>query len=341
MYETHFGLQQRPFRPTPDTAYYYPATGHERALAQLVQALTDDEGLALLTGEPGTGKTLLCHCLLERLGSAITSAFLTNSHLHNLAGLLQAILFDLSLPYEGRSEQEMRLALTDFLLKNYGAGQRTVLVLDEAQHLTTEILEELRLLGNLEGPQGKALQIVLVAQPSITELLARSELAAFSQRLAVRTRVEPLDLHEAADYLVHHLRVAGGRPEEIVTDEALEILARETRGIPRLLNRAAHQALTLAWSGGIASVDAEVALEALSNMGLADSTDQLEDNTPQSRSADAGEAASAETSTADEPLGDPLMPLADQDQPRGILPSIAAPEVGRARRLFASPRRPA
>src|SRR5437016_6216605 len=140
MYESHFGLQQRPFGPTPDTAYYYPATGHERALAQLLQALGEDEGLALLTGAPGTGKTLLCHGLLERLGPTILSAFLTNSHVRDLTGLLQAILFDLSLPYEGRSEQELRLALTDVLLKNYGAGQRTVLVIDEAQHLTPELL---------------------------------------------------------------------------------------------------------------------------------------------------------------------------------------------------------
>src|SRR5437016_6012624 len=132
MYETHFGLRQRPFRAIPNKECYYPATSHEHVLAQLIEAIHDDEGLALLTGEPGTGKTLLCHCLLERLGTGTTSAFLTNSHVHDRTGLLQAILFDLSLPYEGRSEQELRLALTDFLLKNYGTGQRTVLVIDEA-----------------------------------------------------------------------------------------------------------------------------------------------------------------------------------------------------------------
>src|SRR5262245_35440666 len=112
MYQTRFGLRQRPFRPTPDGAHYYPATGHERALRRLLQALADVEGLVLLTGGPGTGKTLLGRCLLERLGPDLNSALLTNSHLHDRAALLQALLYDLSLPYEQRSEQELRLTLT-------------------------------------------------------------------------------------------------------------------------------------------------------------------------------------------------------------------------------------
>src|SRR5262249_21755119 len=127
MYETHFGLRQRPFRPTPDTAAYYPATTHERALALLLQALADGEGLALLSGAPGTGKTLLCHGLLERLGSDVTSAFVTNGRSGNRAGLLQAVLFELSRPYEGQTEAELRLALSDFLLTNYAAGRKAVL----------------------------------------------------------------------------------------------------------------------------------------------------------------------------------------------------------------------
>src|SRR5262245_8715336 len=119
MYESHFGLRRRPFPATPDSECYYPATGHERALALLQQALANEEGLALLTGEPGTGKTLLGHRLLEGLGADATCAFLTNSHFRDPAGLLQAILYDLTLPYEGHGEQELRLALTDHLLRTY------------------------------------------------------------------------------------------------------------------------------------------------------------------------------------------------------------------------------
>src|SRR5258708_6326530 len=131
MYEKHFGLRRRPFRATPDPDAYYPGTTHERALAGLQQGIADDEGLALLTGLPGTGKTLLCQRFLEQLGPDSSSAFLTNSHISGRSGLLQTILFDLALPYEGLSEQEMRLALTDYLLKNYGEGRRAVLVVDE------------------------------------------------------------------------------------------------------------------------------------------------------------------------------------------------------------------
>jgi type II secretory pathway predicted ATPase ExeA len=275
MYQTHFGLRQRPFRATPDTGFYYPATGHERALAQILQAVADEEGLVLLTGEPGTGKTLLGHCLLERLGADIACAFLTNSHFRDRSSLFQAILYDLSLPYEGRSEQELRLTVTDCLLKNCSAGRRTLLLIDEAQHLSVDLLEELRLFGNLEGRSSKAIQVILAALPWVEPSLRRPELAALYQRLAVRVRLEPLDVHEAADYLVHQLRTAGGRPEKIISDEALEILARGGKGVPRLLNQAAHHALVLAHAGEAGEIDAEVALEALAACGLAeDETDE-------------------------------------------------------------------
>lgn len=268
MYEAHFGLRQRPFRPTPDSEAYYPATTHERALARLQRGITADDGLLLLTGEPGTGKTLLCHRLLERLGAETTSAFLTNSHFGTPAGLLQAILFEFSLPYEGRGPQEMRLALTEFLLQNYRDNHRALVIVDEAQHLSPELLEELRLLGNLESPRGRAVQVLLVAQPQLLETLRSPGLASVTQRLAVRSRLDRLDIHEAADYLVHQLRTAGARPESIITDEALTLLARGSGGVPRLLNQAANQALTLAWEGEATQVDAEVALEAMALLGL-------------------------------------------------------------------------
>jgi general secretion pathway protein A len=267
MYETRFGLRVKPFPATPDCACYYPATSHERALAHLLQAIQDNEGFGLLVAGPGMGKTLVCHCLLERLGANVLSAFLTNSHFSDRAALLQAILYDLCLPYEG-TEQALRLRLMDFLLNNYSDGKRTVLLVDEAQHLTADILEELRLLGNLESGQGKAFQVILAAQPGILETLDKPDLAAVAQRLAVRERLEPLGLDEAVDYIVHHLRAAGGRPQSIITEDALPLLARGARGIPRLINRALHQALKMADDADLSSVDTEVALEALGLVGL-------------------------------------------------------------------------
>jgi type II secretory pathway predicted ATPase ExeA len=268
MYETRFGFRRRPFPATPDSRAYYPATSHERALGLLRRALGDGDGVALLTGAPGTGKTLVCHCLLERLGEGVTSAFLTNSHFGSRSALLQAILYDLSLPYEGAGEQELRLRLTDYLLNNYRAGRRTVLVIDEAQHLGPDLLEELRLLGNLEGGRGRAVQVVLAGLPGLLETLRLPEMVALNQRVLARVWLDPLGVEEAVDYLLHHLRAAGGRPERVIAEDGLELLARHTGGVPRLLNQAAHQALSLADAADASLVDAEAALEALVLLGI-------------------------------------------------------------------------
>ncbi|HXG13201.1 MAG TPA: AAA family ATPase [Gemmataceae bacterium] len=331
MYETRFGLRRRPFRATPDLDSYYPATSHECALARLLQAIADDEGLALLTGDVGMGKTLIGHCLLDRLGSTASTAFLTNSHLGGRAGLLQAILYDFSLPYQGLSEQELRLALTDFLLKNYAAGRRTVVILDEAQHLPADLLEELRLLGNLEARGGKAFQAVLLGQPALLETLRRPELAAFNQRLTVRLRLDPLGLDEAVDYLLHQLRIAGGRPQAIVSDEALQILAAGARGVPRLLNQAAHQALLLADAAGADLVDAEAAMEALALLGL----DVETGSTPEECCIRAVDEEDREGPGA--ALAEPTNPV--PDDPPVVLAPVEPDEP--SCRLFDSPRRPA
>jgi type II secretory pathway predicted ATPase ExeA len=268
MYETRYTLRQRPFAATPDATAYYPATTHEQALTRLAQGLDDGAGVVLLTGPAGSGKTLLAHVLLGRLGPDVASAFLTNSHLNDRTDLLQALLFELSLPHEGR-EQELRLRLTDFLLRNFAAGRRAVLVVDEGQNLPADVLEELRLLGNLEAGAGKAVQVVLVGQDGLLMTLGRPELLPLCQRVTVRARLEPLDVEEAADYLRHQVRRAGGQPLELFTDEALELLARRTHGLPRLLNHAAHQALQLADAAEAGQVDCEAALEALAALGLA------------------------------------------------------------------------
>jgi type II secretory pathway predicted ATPase ExeA len=339
MYETHFGLRQRPFPAIADSSYYYPATSHEQALSQLQQVIQDDESFALLTGGPGTGKTLLCHCLLDRLGDTVTGAFLTHSHFPNRAGLLQLLLYDISLPHEGRTEQELRLSFTDFLLKNYERGRRTVLVLDEAQYLSSDLLEELRLLGNLEGRGGRAFQTVLAAQPAFLNQLLRPELAVLRQRLAVRAHLDPLGLHEAADYVVHHLRAAGGRPERIVSDEALEIMANGTHGVPRLLNRAMHRALTLAFQAEATLVDAEAAMDALSILGL---VDELENPDAVSGLTAPSEPVAEERDASEtEDCPEVLLTLDETTERGQERTALSIPDSVGPRRPPVSPRRPA
>jgi hypothetical protein len=247
-------------------------------------------------------------------------------------------LYDLSLPYENRSEQELRLAFTDYLLKNCAAGRRTVLLIDEAQHLGGDLLEELRLFGNLEGRTSKAIQVILVALPCLEQTLRLPELTGLQQRLAVRVRLEPLGVHEAADYLVHQLRVAGGRPEKIISDEALGVLAGAAKGIPRLLNQAAHQALTLAMAAEAAEVDAEVALEALAVCGLAveeeghaDAEGVLREETAASYPEGEEDADTSAEIPAFEDEGSPTPEPENPESPPTIRPS----------RLFAPPRRTA
>lgn len=268
MYVAHFGLRHRPFRPTPDPAAYYPATTHETALHQLRQALADEDGLALLTGEPGSGKTLVAALMVEKLAEQTACVYLTNGHLAGPADLFQAILYDLGEPYEGKTEQELRLSVMDGALTRFAEGRRTILLLDEAHHLSPGVLEELRQLGNLETRDGKALQAILFALPEIDEALRRPDLRAFRQRLTTRAVLERLPTEEAADYLIHHLRIAGARPEAIVSDEAVELIVKASGGLPRLINQATHLALELTCQAGEGRMDAEGALEALSRLGL-------------------------------------------------------------------------
>jgi type II secretory pathway predicted ATPase ExeA len=285
----HFHMRLRPFRASPDTRFYYPSAAHEAVLGQMQQALEDDAGLVLLTGAPGTGKTLLAHVLLERLGANVCSALITNCRFAGRRDLLQAILFDLGLPYQDKSEQELRLILTENALKNYSAGQPTVIVLDEAQDLSIDLLEELRLLSNLDTSRGKAVQVVLIAQSPILLTLRSPELAVFAQRLHIRLHLDSLDVHEAGDYLRHQLRVAGADADSILSDEALSLLAKYTSGLPRMLNQAAAQALHFAQMQQVESVDAEAALEALNSLGL-----EVELDVPQE------EATLAEAETKEE-----------------------------------------
>jgi type II secretory pathway predicted ATPase ExeA len=256
--------------------------------------------------------------LLERLGcepaeglpagghppSDTVAIFLTHSHIPTQLSLLQTILYDLSLPYEGRSEQELRLALTDYLLENFSAGKRTVLIMDEAQHLNAEVLEELRLLANLEGSRGRAFQVVLAAQPAFLDVLRRPDLTVLNQRVAVRSRLEPLSLPEAADYLLHQIRAAGGRPDTIMTDEAVELIARASRGVPRLLNQAAQQALRVACAANAVVVDAEAALEALAQFGLGEEATTVGPEGPMLSLGDVGSSDGEAAETSDEDLDD-------------------------------------
>jgi type II secretory pathway predicted ATPase ExeA len=266
---SHFGLARRPFRPAADLSAYFPAPGHEAAAAELDAAFSRREPFVLLDGEAGTGKTLVARRWLGRLPTAVPRTVLATVHAARPADLLQAILFDLTQPYQGLGEQELRLAVTAQLLTAAEGGLPTVLLIDEAQHLTAEALEELRLLANLDTPAGAAAVAVLVAQPALREVLARPAFAALAQRVAARPRLEPLTADQSIQYLRYQIESAGGRPSEVFDAEALDLLARAAGGVPRVLNQAAAAAGELAAAVGSETIDTEAAVEALGRLGIA------------------------------------------------------------------------
>lgn len=275
MYEHHFGLRRRPFRPTPDTDAYYPATGHEHALEDIRQAIDDQEGLMLLYADAGLGKTLLARKLLETLDEEIRPVLLTNSHFSVRVDLLHAILFELGMPYLGLGEQDARLAITESCLDFYAEGGKTLIVIDEAHLLTQELLEEFKLLSNLEGNDGRAVQVLLVGLPEFEELIDRPGLNSFRQRLATRVKIDPLTPEEATDYLLHQVRIAGGKPD-LFGEDVLDILTHAANGIPRVLNQAAHLSFSLAAENESDFVDCESAVEAITRLGL----DPIHDGDP-------------------------------------------------------------
>lgn len=258
-----FGLTRRPFRPTPDTSVYVPTAAHDAAFAAVQRAYADGDGVAVVGGEPGTGKTLLGLRFLESLPDDVQRVILHASPDTRPVELLQAVLFDLGQPYQGLSEQELRLAVRGELLAALGDGRSVVLVADEAQHLTAEACEELRLLGNLETKLSKAVFVLLLGLPA-----EHRYPPAFRQRVGVEKSLPVLDRDESVRFVRHQLRECGGRPEWLIDDEALHLLADHSGGVPRVLNRAASLAFEVADTAGHKQVDAEAVLEAVEQLGL-------------------------------------------------------------------------
>ena len=263
-----FGLTRRPFRPTPDTDAYYPAPSHDAALVGLRHAFAARDGLALVDGDTGSGKTLVVLKFLEGLDSDVPRVMVPASRFARPGDLFQAILFDLGAEYRGLSENELRLSVSEHLLGKLVAGGPTVVVLDEAQHLSADLLEEVRLLGNLETRSAKAAFVVLVAQPALRTRLGLSEFAPMAQRIGVRCRLEPLTPEESVGFVRHQLQTAGGDPDELLSEEAVQLFAAHCHGLPRVLNQAAGLAFTLAGDSGERTVDVEAAVEALTRLGL-------------------------------------------------------------------------
>jgi type II secretory pathway predicted ATPase ExeA len=264
----HFGFRRRPFRPTLDAPSACPLEGPDAALSALLRGWSQGDSVAVLTGPAGSGKSLLGLRFLADLPPETPRIWIQAAPGWRAADLFQALLFDLGLPYQGLSEQELRLAVTEALLSQLAEDRTHALILDEAHHLTPELLEQLRLLGNLESAKARALFAVLLGQPRLRDLLNHPESSGFAQRASLRLKLDPLSVDESIRFLRHQIREAGGQPEDAMSDEALALLAQHGRGLPRVLNQVANAAFALALDAGADAVDVEAVLEALQQMEL-------------------------------------------------------------------------
>ena len=243
MYTSFFGLIEKPFSITPDPRYLYMSERHAEALAHLIYGVRESGGFIQLTGEVGTGKTTLVRSLLEQLPEFADVAVVLNSQLSRVE-FLAAICEELHvpLPEQRSSVKALTDSLNSFLLHNHSLGRRTILIVDEAQNLRLEVLEQVRLLTNLETAKQKLLQIILIGQPELREQLARNDMRQLAQRITGRYHLEPLSSDETSAYVDHRLKVAGAIGP-IFTPAAKRMLFRHSAGVPRMINVIADRAL--------------------------------------------------------------------------------------------------
>lgn len=255
MYKDYFGLRETPFSIAPDPRYLYMSENHREALAHLLYGLNSEGGFVLLTGEVGTGKTTVCRCLLEQIPEDCETAFILNPRL-TVVELLSSICDELHIRCpDGNTSIKVFVDLINArLLDTHARGSRTVLIIDEAQNLDTDVLEQLRLLTNLETNQRKLLQIILLGQPELRDKLALPELRQFAQRIIARYHLEPLTGQDVLSYVNHRLMVAGARTE-LFDPSSVRELYRVSGGIPRLINLVCDRALLGAYAEGKTRVD--------------------------------------------------------------------------------------
>jgi type II secretory pathway predicted ATPase ExeA len=259
MYEKFYGLRERPFSLLPDPAYLFPSKQHRMAMTLLEYGLISEASFCVITGEIGAGKTTLIRNLLGQVGRNVTIGLISNTH-RDFGDLLHWVLTAFNLPVAKTDKVSMYRTFMDFLIGEYAKNRRTVLIIDEAQNIEPQALEELRMLSNVNAEKHLVLQMILSGQPALREMLQRPDLEQFAQRITVDYHLASLNEEETVAYIRHRLGVAGGAPE-IFDDSACRAIHRASGGVPRVINLLCDMALVYGFAGQERTISAAIVQE--------------------------------------------------------------------------------
>ncbi len=262
MYLQFYGFQEPPFNITPNSRFFFSSTKHTEALSTLVYAISERKGFVVITGDIGSGKTTVCRALVNKLDSRTQIALITNT-LMSGRDLITTILEDLEVDFTSGSKAKLLSQLNSYLIEQLRSNNNVVLIIDEAQNLTPSVLEEVRLLSNLETENEKLIQIIFLGQPELKKKLALSKLEQLRQRIAVFYHLYPLTQKETHEYVLHRLKVASGSDRNYLTPEALELVYQFSKGIPRLVNQICDSAFLTGYINESKIIDATILKEVI------------------------------------------------------------------------------
>ncbi|RPH50430.1 MAG: ATPase [Desulfobacteraceae bacterium] len=268
MYTEYFGLTENPFNLSPEPGYLFLSEQHRDALNYLLYGIVEKKGFVMISGDIGTGKTTICRTMLAALHESVETALIFNTAVSDVE-LLETIIkeFGISVFCETRTKKVYVDILNEFLLANFAQGKNAVLIIDEAQNLSHGVLEQIRMLSNLETEREKLLQIVLIGQPELKATLTLPALRQLNERITVRYDLKPLPAHEIIHYIEHRLRVAGGPGRVRFTSGAYHLIYYFTEGIPRRINALCDRALLIAYTKNILKIDRRIIRKAALDIG--------------------------------------------------------------------------
>lgn len=262
MYNKFYGFSEPPFNLTPNSRFFFESSRHAEALSTLVYAIQQRKGFVVITGEIGSGKTTVCRTLLNHLDSQTETALITNTHISG-KDLLVTVLEDLNVAFEPGSKSKLLSQLNHYLIEQLRRDKNIVIILDEAQNLSASVMEEVRMLSNLETENEKLIQIIFMGQPELKKKLALDRLEQLRQRIAVYYHLSPLSAEDTVKYVLHRLKIASQSDTQYFTDAAMALVYEFSHGVPRLINQICDSALLSGYIYGVKMVDEKIMREVI------------------------------------------------------------------------------